>query len=165
MQIDPRDLVLDLASLRTGSNSGSIEIDMAGIAWGIDDIEPASPSGTLDLDVNYSDKSVIVRGRLSAGFATTCARCLGRAVFEVTEDVFAAFSRDGRSTADGSMARLPRDGRSLQLLDAVKEAVILSVPGKPLCREDCRGLCPVCGENLNEGRCGHEGAAGTGCVR
>lgn len=165
MQFDTRDLVLDLASLRIGSNTGSFEIDLPAIAWGVDDVEPASPSGTLSLDVNYSERSVIVRGRLSAGFATTCARCLGRAVFAVTEDVFAAFSRDGGNTADGEMARLPRDGRSLQLLDAVKEAVILSVPGKPLCREDCRGLCPVCGENLNEGRCGHEGAAGAGCVR
>lgn len=165
MQFDTRELVLDLASLRTGSNSGSFELDMPGIAWGVEDAEPGSPTGTLHLDVNYSEKSVIVRGRLSAGFVTTCARCLGRAGFEVTEEVFAAFSRDGGNTADGDMARLPRDGRSLQLLDAVKEAVILSVPGKPLCREDCRGLCPVCGENLNEGRCGHEGAADAGCVR
>jgi len=35
----------------------------------------------------------------------------------------------------------------------VKEQVLLSVPMKPLCRNDCAGLCPVCGRDLNEGAC------------
>ncbi|HOD19777.1 MAG TPA: DUF177 domain-containing protein [Candidatus Fermentibacter daniensis] len=165
MQLDPRDLTLDIASLRTGSNTGSFEIDTAAVDWRIEDVTPETPGGTLDLDVNYTDRSIIVRGRFRAGFATVCARCLEKAVFEVTEEVFAAYSKDGGGDADADVERLPRDGRSLPLLDAVREAVILSLPGKPLCREDCRGLCQVCGENLNVSRCGHEGASDAGCVR
>lgn len=37
---------------------------------------------------------------------------------------------------------------------AIREAVILATPSRVLCREDCKGLCPVCGKNLNEGECG-----------
>lgn len=165
MQLDTRDLTLDISSLRTGSNTGSFEIDPACVDWRIEDVTPGSAPGTLDLDVNYTERSIIVRGRFRAEFATTCARCLDRAVFEVSEDVFTAYSKDGGGDGDADLEKLPRGGRSLPLLDAVREAVILSVPGKPLCREDCRGLCQVCGENLNVSRCGHEGAADAGCVR
>lgn len=164
--LDARGMVIDLSSLKTGSNSGVFEIDLEPVEWMIEDVRPAAGTGTLDLDVNYTERSIIVRGRFRALFATSCARCLENAPFEVAEDVFAVFSRDGgMDSSETPAVKLPRGGRSLSLLDAVREAVILSVPGKPLCREDCRGLCPVCGENLNVNRCGHDGVRDAGCVR
>jgi uncharacterized protein len=44
-------------------------------------------------------------------------------------------------------------GESLLLEDALREQVLLAVPLKTLCREDCKGLCPHCGKNLNESQC------------
>ena len=46
------------------------------------------------------------------------------------------------------------DGERLDLGDVVREQLFLSLPLKRLCREDCRGLCPTCGKNLNTGACG-----------
>ncbi len=46
------------------------------------------------------------------------------------------------------------DGDRLDLADVVREQVFLSLPLKRVCREACRGLCPTCGKNLNEGACG-----------
>ena len=46
------------------------------------------------------------------------------------------------------------DNFQLPLDDLVETDLILSLPMKILCREDCRGLCPMCGKNLNEGLCG-----------
>jgi uncharacterized protein len=45
-------------------------------------------------------------------------------------------------------------GDGIELADVVTEQVILAVPMKVVCRTDCRGLCPVCGANLNFEKCG-----------
>ena len=42
----------------------------------------------------------------------------------------------------------------LRLEDVVREQVLLTLPGRTLCKEDCKGLCAQCGQNLNEGSCG-----------
>jgi len=50
---------------------------------------------------------------------------------------------------------LPIENKSvIDLTDNLREEIILSYPLKPLCRPDCLGLCPVCGQNLNKGKCG-----------
>ena len=46
------------------------------------------------------------------------------------------------------------DGYNLDVDRLVYDEILLKLPGKVLCREDCLGLCPVCGHNLNEGECG-----------
>ena len=48
---------------------------------------------------------------------------------------------------------IPFTGEELDLCEAVQEQVIMALPVRPLCREDCRGLCPVCGADLNEESC------------
>ncbi|NLP05483.1 DUF177 domain-containing protein [Candidatus Fermentibacteria bacterium] len=157
MLLDCASLLLDLSSLRQGSNSGRFELDTVAIAWGIDDVRPAPMKAVLDLDVSFRDQSFICRGRLAAVFETPCARCMAPATFRVTEPIFAVFSMDGSLEEDPSIVKIPRNGRFASLLDALREAVILSLPGLPLCREDCRGLCHVCGADLNEGTCEHTG--------
>ncbi len=157
MLLDRASLLLDLSSLREGSNSGRFELDPGGVDWGIEDVRPAPTTAVLDLEVSFRDQSFICRGRLAADFETPCARCLAPSSFRVTEPVFAVFSMDGSLEEDPSIVRIPRNGRYASLLDAVREAVILSLPGLPLCREDCRGLCHVCGADLNKGTCEHTG--------
>lgn len=46
------------------------------------------------------------------------------------------------------------EGKELDLSPAVREQILLSAPESPVCSEDCRGLCPKCGKDLNEGECG-----------
>lgn len=49
----------------------------------------------------------------------------------------------------------PFDGKTIDLDPILREQVLLALPVSVLCRDDCRGLCPLCGQNLNEGACGH----------
>lgn len=49
----------------------------------------------------------------------------------------------------------PFDGKTIDLDPIVREQVLLALPVTVLCREDCRGLCPTCGQDLNEKDCGH----------
>lgn len=157
MLLDCTSLLLDLSSLREGGNSGRFELDPGAIDWDIEDVRPVQGTAVLELDVNFRDQSFICRGRFTAVFETPCARCMAPSSFRVTEPVFAVFSMDGSLAEDPSVVTIPRNGRLASLLDAVREAVILSLPGLPLCREDCRGLCHICGADLNEGTCEHTG--------
>src|SRR5206468_3309557 len=50
-------------------------------------------------------------------------------------------------------------GKEIDLRPALREQILLSIPPSPLCKEDCKGLCPVCGKDLNEGDCGHDKTA------
>ena len=45
-------------------------------------------------------------------------------------------------------------GKEIDLTPAIREQILLQIPSSPLCREDCLGLCPKCGKDLNEGDCG-----------
>lgn len=71
----------------------------------------------------------------------TCGRCL-----EVYPEGF-----DSRFDLDYSV----KDQWVLDVTDDIRQEILLSYPVKFLCREDCRGLCPHCGKNLNEGNCSH----------
>jgi len=51
--------------------------------------------------------------------------------------------------------KLPLEGTDFNLTEFLRQVVTLSLPEKPLCREDCKGLCPICGANLNYGECEH----------
>jgi uncharacterized protein len=49
---------------------------------------------------------------------------------------------------------LPEDSH-IDLAPLIREFALLEIPISPICKPDCKGLCPVCGENLNETDCGH----------
>ncbi|MRR10305.1 DUF177 domain-containing protein, partial [bacterium] len=64
-----------------------------------------------------------------------------------------AAGRERELSADDLAAIEYRKGE-IDLWPELREAVLLALPLKPLCREDCRGICPACGRDLNEGSCG-----------
>jgi uncharacterized protein len=48
----------------------------------------------------------------------------------------------------------PYQGKEIDLKPAIREQILLQIPGSPLCTDACKGLCPKCGKDLNEGECG-----------
>ncbi len=82
-----------------------------------------------------------------------CYRCLGDAVLEVP-----IHAREYQaSEADDDELRSPYVvGNTLELSDWARDAVVLALPEKILCRPDCAGLCPECGKNLNDEPHRHE---------
>lgn len=125
-------------------------------------VDIAGGSGLVQGDVRLlrTDCSVLVRGELSVEVELTCSRCLNqfRCPFNIIieEEYF--------PTADvvtGIPLSPPDDPGSftidqqniLDLSEAVRQYALLSVPMKPLCRDDCAGLCPTCGCNLNQVSC------------
>jgi len=102
-----------------------------------------------------------VRGHLGTNLEASCDRCLGPVVMPVERD-FDLYYRPVSTIARAEEVELPEDelevgffsGNGFEFDDVVTEQVILSVPMKMICKTDCRGLCPVCGSNLNVEKCG-----------
>lgn len=86
----------------------------------------------------YSD-TLTFRGRLKSQVKHICARCLREIVNDVDRPFELVYDIKGKE--------------EIETLDDLREILILDHPIRFLCREDCAGLCPRCGENLNEGPC------------
>jgi uncharacterized protein len=126
---------------------------------------PAASPVFADLDT-VPTRPVVVSGRLmAAGPGTyywdgrvrtqvqgTCRRCLVPVVVDVDDPVRLLFTED-EDNDDPAAVILPPRAADIDLGDAIREALILAMPEYPLCREDCRGLCPRCGADLNQGPC------------
>jgi len=109
----------------------------------------------------------LFRGTISGAFSHSCDRCLAMAEHpfefeavwlfehgsteETLEDI-EGFEADEESIADDDRVRYFQGG-AIDLAPHVWEELVLVAPSKFLCGEDCRGLCEVCGANLNETQC------------
>lgn len=93
-------------------------------------------------------------GRIEGVAHVSCRRCLADAVAPVAEDVHVIFAEDGGVEGeDPDVFRLSARTAVVDLRPAVREQWLLGVPAFPHCREDCKGLCPRCGSDLNAGPC------------
>ncbi|MBM4142088.1 MAG: hypothetical protein FJ225_00625 [Lentisphaerae bacterium] len=106
--------------------------------------DAAQPDGPLryDLTVCLVGREMVVRGRVGARVRFRCGRCGEMFAYEAEEPAF-VFTQE-----------LSNPGASVDLTPAMREAILLAFPSHPVCRAQCRGLCPQCGANLNAGRCG-----------
>ncbi len=105
-------------------------------------------------------QDIRIKGDLTTRLEWACARCLEPVILDVKRSFDLLYRPLG---ADAGRAELSvtaaeaevsyYEGEGLLLEDVVREQVLLAVPLKALCREDCRGLCPHCGKNLNSGEC------------
>ena len=122
--------------------------------WNGDTISYAGPV-TFSGAYMLADETVIVRGTASADISSNCARCAGPAMTHIEAELEEAYVRD---TGDERMEDLDEDtytysGHVLELDDAVRTALLLELPSRILCKEDCRGLCSQCGQDLNINEC------------
>ena len=105
-------------------------------------------------------KDIRVRGDLSTRLQVSCARCLEpveQVVARSFELLYRPQGTDARaqelSVTDAEAEIGYYQGEGLLLEDALREQVLLAVPLKMLCRDECKGLCPYCGKNLNDSAC------------
>jgi uncharacterized protein len=105
-----------------------------------------------------SGKDLILSGTIAGELIGACSRCLEEYVlpinrgFSVTLSPQRTMQREVELNADELSADFYRE-EYLDLSALVQEETILALPSRPLCREDCRGLCSQCGTNLNLESC------------
>lgn len=111
---------------------------------------PVEVSGTLRAS---GAATFLWQGRVAGRAAGECRRCLAPTVTPFDVEVDAVFSASPDAADDPAVYPLTEPVTQIDLGPAVREEVGLAAPAFPLCREACAGLCPRCGENLNEGPC------------
>lgn len=114
-----------------------------------------------DMDLDYlrgslrlsrNSRGILVQGTLETRVVTECARCLTPVFCPVTFECEELYSFPPSPDTEYSVA----ETGILDLAPLIREEAILSVPMGTLCRPDCAGLCPECGQNWNEGPCNCE---------
>lgn len=126
---------------------------------------PLNSRGRADLVEEHHGKNLIikdirVKGRLATSLELNCARCLEPTVQDVEREfdllyrpLGADAGRDELSVTDAEAEISYYQGQGVALEDVLREQVLLAAPVKVICRDRCKGLCPQCGKNLNEGAC------------
>ena len=98
-------------------------------------------------------------GRMSGEVNEECRRCLGPARASVDEELHLLFAAATDEESDDSdVYMLEPRATTVDLRPALREQWLLAAPGFALCREDCKGLCPRCGADLNAVPCDCEPA-------
>ena len=149
-------MVLDMTPVLSGA-ADTLEFEfsfvpaadglLSSVYGDIDFTEPVMVKGLVKNMAGYMLLSAFVTVR----YTTACARCAE----PVCSELEISFEKD---IASGDVSRENDDyifieDNKLDLLPPVEEQLMLEMPSKTLCREDCLGLCPKCGKNLNEGPC------------
>ena len=96
----------------------------------------------LKLNVNLVGETLYVKGHLHTTATLCCDRCLEWFDRPIGNDKF-VFEK-----------KVKYHGEIIDLTENIREDIIVSLPLKTVCRQECRGLCPHCGRNLNTGQCG-----------
>lgn len=122
------------------------------------------PEG-MDYDIMLTNagEGILATGIVRAHVVGVCDRCLDEAQLDVAGEVdeYYLFHEPDEGVLEvdeeeGPDYRLVLPDSTIDLSDAVASAFVMEIPYVLLCRDDCAGLCPVCGENLNHVDCGHE---------
>lgn len=125
---------------RTVPAPADLGVDMIGVPEG-------SPLG-LDLRLESVGEGVLVTGTAEVTLEGECSRCLEPLEENASIDLQELYFYPGRE-ADEDASRVSAE-ETIDLDPVLRAAVVLSLPFSPLCREDCAGLCPECGANLND---------------
>lgn len=96
----------------------------------------------LELNIYNSEETFTFTGKLKGELILECSRCLEEFTYFVNVDIQEELPKENIE-----------DINNVEINDLLKNNIFLSLPIKPLCSEDCRGLCSVCGQNLNHGQC------------
>lgn len=95
--------------------------------------------------------TIKLKAAVNAPYEMLCARCLAPVSGVLLGDIDCEVVPSSFEE-DGERLLLTENGE-LDILEAARAYVLLNMPAKVLCSKDCRGLCPICGKNLNEGGC------------
>jgi len=126
----------------------------------VDDRIRLTQPATVKGKVRLSGNEVFVNGHIDTRAQVECDRCLQQIELPVSAD-FALEYITGSDYESSNLAELTEDAMAVSVFDGeaidideiVKEQIVLAVPTRVLCREDCKGICPECGIDKNTGEC------------
>ena len=136
--------MIRMETTQIGENGYSVSGEEPGELLDLERDPVARSAGPIryELTLEQAGQELIVRGQVAAPLRLRCSRC---AQF---------FSTTARVSSFLHAYEWAEHPEFLDVSADVREDLLLEIPGFPLCREGCKGLCAQCGQDLNEGACG-----------
>ena len=134
---------IDLSCLTDLGSHKSIEkqIELPDLFNDYQDIGTPFPL-QINLDIYNTKDSFMLAGELTGRLLLTCSRCLDKFSFELRVNI-----------KEELLKREIPDLGNIDLTNIIVEHILLEIPMKTVCRENCQGLCTLCGRNLNNAKC------------
>jgi uncharacterized protein len=145
-----------------------MKIQLAGLSEGIHEYHFDAAAAELGLGQEYSDavsvdasldrtgNEILLTARIKAASNVVCDRCVApfTQTLSPSYQMYYVWNEPDATRFDSSEVQVIPPGLSvIDLTEDVRQTILLAVPFKLLCKNDCKGLCPRCGKNLNEGPC------------
>lgn len=148
-------LSFDIRSLERHAATVDDELSPDDPVWQEGDLLPSRPVHVTGRLSSAGTGRFYWHGRIEGDATVPCRRCLADTTRHVSSEDHIIFAEAGDEEADDPdvFPVDPRE-RELDLRPAIREQWLLNVPGFAECREDCKGLCPTCGADLNVVACG-----------
>lgn len=124
------------------------------------DFEKVKVGGDLELrgfggmvNIGRTPQGLLVTGRLQGDTTLDCVRCLKSFNHPMRWEMTELYAFTEKSVSDSELI-VPEDAQ-IDLEPLIREYALLEIPINPVCKPDCKGLCPECGQDLNIRDCGH----------
>jgi len=150
-------------------DTASMKIQVGGLSEGVHDFhfdalasdlslgEEFSADVGVDVTLEKTGNEILLKSSIRVDGTFECDRCVTQFVTPLTPkyQMYYVLDQAGAERFDPADVQVMAPGLTvIDITEDVRQTVLLSVPLKRLCRPGCRGLCPECGKNLNEGPCG-----------
>jgi uncharacterized protein len=145
--------VFDLGRLQLSSGQGrsvDLRVELEELEFGGQRYGSETPLTDALLDVTRTRGGYSLRLRLEARLAGPCMRCLEDSRTGVEIDSREIDQPGGGGDDDEDLSSPYVDGDDLDVRSWARDALALALPAQIVCREECRGLCAICGQNLND---------------
>ena len=153
-------MLLNLSTIRTAHERFDQEHAPAAFAGDREVFTVVTPT-RLGFEIDKDKNHYHLTGRVTTALELTCSRCLEPfrwpvdSIFDLRyEPRPAVASGEEREVHDDDFSTAYYDDDAIDLGQLMREQFFLSIPMKPLCTDECKGLCPQCGANRNRGSCG-----------
>jgi len=160
-------MLIEIRELETHAVDFSEQIEPGVIDLGGEAIQSGvlKTAGRAQLVKEHHGKHLLLKDiRIAGDFSTkvevTCARCLEPVIQDLEKKFDLLYRPQGADAGRAELSVTAAEaevgyyrGKGLLLEDVLREQVLLDLPLKAICREDCQGLCPHCGRNLNQEQC------------
>ena len=105
------------------------------------------------VNVGRTPQGLFITGDFYGTTSFECARCLKTFDEQIKWNLTELYAFNEKSVSESGLI-VPEDGK-IDLEPVIRDYALLEIPISPLCKPDCKGLCPVCGQDLNVRDCGH----------
>ncbi len=146
-------LKLNIASLSEGYAETQLWVTASEVA--LDDYPEYSHPINAKLDIEKIGRNIFIKAALQAEVDLICDRCVEQFTSRIDDSVRLLYTTDQnmRDREDEDVFVIADSTDIIDIKEPVRETLVTALPPKRLCKEDCLGLCPICGTNLNVESC------------